>query len=173
MSLQRGSSYLFLYSTYSFNRASTPYLQYFVVNTAIDFFNIDPPPSIGIPLCDINCENQLVCTFCKVYLIVYRCSPQSKFDVCERSTHIPVQAILEAQGPSLPLWANTLVLIAFLVVFRSLGYVVLRYFRRPKWIWLLFVEMRQGQNYAHLRKNVVLSKTYITTVKTFLFNGLQ
>jgi len=43
-----------------------------------------------------------------------------------------VEAILEAQGANLPLWANTLVLLLFLLVFRVLGYVVLRYFRRPK-----------------------------------------
>lgn len=59
---------------------------------------------------------------------------QSKFDVCttNSSSHIPVSAILEAQGVSLPLWANTLVLLLFLLIFRILGYIVLRYFRRPK-----------------------------------------
>ncbi|XP_044737771.1 ABC transporter G family member 9 isoform X2 [Chrysoperla carnea] len=60
------------------------------------------------------------------------CSEQSKFSVCENSTFIPVNAILEAQGTSLPLWANTLVLLLFFVIFRVLGYVVLRYFRCPK-----------------------------------------
>ncbi|KAG8297731.1 hypothetical protein J6590_030242 [Homalodisca vitripennis] len=60
------------------------------------------------------------------------CAQQSKFDVCEETEHIPVSAILETQGVSLPLWANTLVLLGFLLVFRLLGYVVLRYFRRPK-----------------------------------------
>jgi len=60
------------------------------------------------------------------------CAQQSKFDVCEQSSHIPVDVILEAQGPSLPLWVNTLVLLGFLLVFRLLGYLVLRYFRRPK-----------------------------------------
>jgi len=64
-----------------------------------------------------------------------RCAVQSKFDICttNSSSHIPVSAILEAQGASLPLWANTLVLLLFLLIFRILGYIVLRYFRRPKW----------------------------------------
>ncbi|XP_021919484.1 ABC transporter G family member 9 isoform X2 [Zootermopsis nevadensis] len=63
-----------------------------------------------------------------------KCAVQSKFDVCttNSSSHIPVSAILEAQGVSLPLWANTLVLLLFLLIFRILGYIVLRYFRRPK-----------------------------------------
>ncbi|XP_068081100.1 uncharacterized protein E23 [Anabrus simplex] len=61
------------------------------------------------------------------------CAEQSKFDACTNSTkYIPVSAILEAQGACLPLWANTLVLLLFLLIFRILGYIVLRYFRRPK-----------------------------------------
>lgn len=64
--------------------------------------------------------------------IFSRCSQQSKFKICEKHTEIPIAAILDAQGPHLPLWANTLVLLAFLVVFRFLGYIVLRYFRSPK-----------------------------------------
>ncbi|XP_073992404.1 ABC transporter G family member E23 isoform X2 [Rhodnius prolixus] len=60
------------------------------------------------------------------------CSPQSKFEGCQNSKYIPVAEILESQGASLPLWANTVVLILFLFIFRLLGYIVLRYFRRPK-----------------------------------------
>ncbi|KAI5711411.1 hypothetical protein M8J75_000195 [Diaphorina citri] len=60
-----------------------------------------------------------------------QCATQSKFDACANSTYIPVDAILESQGSSLPLWCNTLILIGFLVFFRTLGYIVLRYFRRP------------------------------------------
>ncbi|CAB3380406.1 Hypothetical predicted protein [Cloeon dipterum] len=60
------------------------------------------------------------------------CAPQSKFEICANQTSIPVEEILKVQGANLPLWANTLVLLLFLLVFRVLGYVVLRYFRRPK-----------------------------------------
>lgn len=74
-----------------------------------------------------------------------RCAEQSKFSICTASTdnssvgegitqqrYIPIEAILEAQGCSAPLWLNTLVLIGFLVIFRLLGYFVLRYVRCPK-----------------------------------------
>ncbi|XP_019870141.1 uncharacterized protein LOC109598676 isoform X2 [Aethina tumida] len=61
-----------------------------------------------------------------------QCGHQSKFEICSDSDHIPVSAILEAQGAYLPLWANTIVLMAFLFVFRILGYVVLRFFKTPK-----------------------------------------
>ncbi|XP_063242998.1 uncharacterized protein LOC134542563 isoform X2 [Bacillus rossius redtenbacheri] len=63
-----------------------------------------------------------------------RCGAHTKFKACENKTvtNIPIVDILEAQGISLPLWANTLVLIVFLLIFRILGYIVLRYFRRPK-----------------------------------------
>ncbi|XP_065216913.1 uncharacterized protein E23 isoform X2 [Planococcus citri] len=60
------------------------------------------------------------------------CATQSKFDVCKTSSHIPVSDILAIEGSALPLWLNTLILLVFLLVFRILGYVVLRYFRRPK-----------------------------------------
>ncbi|XP_048510014.1 ABC transporter G family member 21 isoform X2 [Athalia rosae] len=64
------------------------------------------------------------------------CAQPSKFPECKNGTTIPVSAILEgpggANGPGLPLWANTAVLLAFLVIFRTLGYLVLRYYRVPK-----------------------------------------
>uniref|UniRef100_A0AAR5PCZ3 ABC transporter domain-containing protein n=1 Tax=Dendroctonus ponderosae TaxID=77166 RepID=A0AAR5PCZ3_DENPD len=60
------------------------------------------------------------------------CAAKSKFAICQESAHIPVSSILEAQGTYWPLWANTLVLIGFLCVFRFLGYIVLRYFNTPK-----------------------------------------
>ncbi|XP_024881363.1 ABC transporter G family member 21 [Temnothorax curvispinosus] len=64
------------------------------------------------------------------------CSQPSKFAECRNGTTIPVSAILESQGgvkgSGLPLWANTAVLLAFLIVFRTLGYLVLRYYRVPK-----------------------------------------
>ncbi|KAK6626792.1 hypothetical protein RUM44_009269 [Polyplax serrata] len=61
-----------------------------------------------------------------------QCAAQSKFEICNTTNYIPVEAILEAQGASLPLWANSLVLLLFLLLFRFLGYIVLRYFRHPK-----------------------------------------
>ncbi|XP_020286665.1 ABC transporter G family member 9 [Pseudomyrmex gracilis] len=64
------------------------------------------------------------------------CSQPSKFAECRNGTTIPVSAILESQGgvrgSGLPIWANTAVLLAFLIVFRTLGYLVLRYYRVPK-----------------------------------------
>ncbi|XP_055691964.1 uncharacterized protein LOC129794996 [Lutzomyia longipalpis] len=67
------------------------------------------------------------------------CGEQSKFAICttegpdgSTSKHIPVDAILDAQGCTAPLWLNTLVLVGFLIVFRLLGYIVLRYVRCPK-----------------------------------------
>jgi hypothetical protein len=59
----------------------------------------------------------------------------SRFDACVNGTaiSIPPDAILAASGGTgFPLWANTLLLLAFLLVFRFLGYLVLRYFRRPR-----------------------------------------
>ncbi|CAH1983217.1 unnamed protein product [Acanthoscelides obtectus] len=61
-----------------------------------------------------------------------KCAPHSKYAICAELDYIPVSSIIESQGPCLPLWANTLVLLAFLLVFRVLGYIVLRYFRAPK-----------------------------------------
>ena len=58
----------------------------------------------------------------------------SRFDACVNgtSTSIPPADILAASGGTgFPLWVNTLFLLAFLLVFRVLGYLVLRYFRRP------------------------------------------
>lgn len=59
----------------------------------------------------------------------------SRFDACVNGTTrtIPPDAILAASGGTgFPLWANTLLLLVFLFVFRALGYMVLRYFRRPR-----------------------------------------
>lgn len=70
---------------------------------------------------------------------IHSCAEQSKFEICSqlnedgsRNQVIPVQSILEAQGCNAPLWLNTVVLVGFLVVFRLLGYLVLRYVRCPK-----------------------------------------
>lgn len=71
-------------------------------------------------------------TYLNCFRFCSRCAEQSKFKICTRSSHIPVSSILEAQGTYLPLWANTIVLLAFLLVFRILGYIVLRYFKAPK-----------------------------------------
>lgn len=63
-----------------------------------------------------------------------RClSQNSHFTACNGGAAvIPVQDIIGDHGAPLPIWANTLVLISFLVVFRLLGYLVLRYIHRPK-----------------------------------------
>jgi len=64
----------------------------------------------------------------------YRCAKQSKYAACENSTFIPALDIVNAQGASFPLWLNTAILFGFLIVFRLLGYLVLRFIRKPKWI---------------------------------------
>lgn len=66
--------------------------------------------------------------------VMCSCDAQSKFSVCTDGTSefIPVEAILAEQGCNAPLWVNTLVLLGFLVVFRLLGYLVLRFVRCPK-----------------------------------------
>ncbi|KAG8189065.1 hypothetical protein JTE90_025497 [Oedothorax gibbosus] len=65
-----------------------------------------------------------------------RCAASnSLYEVCRtgNATFIPVDHILSQQQVTpLPMWANTLILILFLVVFRVLGYAVLRYVRKPK-----------------------------------------
>ncbi|GIY16567.1 ABC transporter G family member 21 [Caerostris extrusa] len=65
-----------------------------------------------------------------------RCAESnSLFEVCRQSnttTFIPLNQIINHQGISLPIWANTLILLLFLIVFRFMGYGVLRYARRPK-----------------------------------------
>ncbi|XP_045033747.1 ABC transporter G family member 21 isoform X1 [Daphnia magna] len=64
-----------------------------------------------------------------------RCAEKnSRFDACVNGANeIPPDAILAASGGTgFPLWANTLLLLSFLFVFRILGYMVLRYFRRPR-----------------------------------------
>ncbi|CAG0914495.1 unnamed protein product [Notodromas monacha] len=64
----------------------------------------------------------------------------STFDTCHSSKggdgggghrFIPNEAILASRGDTLPLWANTAVLIGFFLVFRILCYCVLRYLRKP------------------------------------------
>ncbi|XP_033228219.1 ABC transporter G family member 27 isoform X4 [Belonocnema kinseyi] len=64
------------------------------------------------------------------------CSQPSKFPECSNGTTIPLSAILERQGgvrgSGLPLWANTAILVTFLIVFRTLGYLVLRFYRVPQ-----------------------------------------
>lgn len=74
-------------------------------------------PSHRAPLCSFSCA-----------------AKNSRFDACVNGApEIPPEAILAASGGTgFPLWANTLLLLVFLFVFRALGYMVLRYFRRPR-----------------------------------------
>ncbi|XP_011178540.2 uncharacterized protein LOC105209688 [Zeugodacus cucurbitae] len=68
------------------------------------------------------------------------CGNPSSFEFCKidgtttpaTTTFIPYEEILKAQNSTSPLWLNTLVLMMFFVVFRCLGYAVLRYVRCPK-----------------------------------------
>lgn len=80
--------------------------------------------------------------------LTYRCSSSgnSRFDSCRRASNSSASGervivyadlrrsfdISSAGSEPLPMWFNTLILMVFLVVFRVLGYVVLRYIRRPR-----------------------------------------
>uniref|UniRef100_A0A1A9WM80 ABC transporter domain-containing protein n=1 Tax=Glossina brevipalpis TaxID=37001 RepID=A0A1A9WM80_9MUSC len=62
------------------------------------------------------------------------CSYPSSYEVCKNNAtaFISYKEILKAQNSTSPLWVNTLVLMMFFLVFRGLGYAVLRYIRCPK-----------------------------------------
>nr|XP_042903513.1 ABC transporter G family member 9-like isoform X2 [Parasteatoda tepidariorum] len=63
------------------------------------------------------------------------CAPENTLYVAcrkENATFIPPQDIINKGGEPLPLWANTLVLFLFLLVFRLMGYLALRFFRTAK-----------------------------------------
>ncbi|XP_034126123.1 ABC transporter G family member 21 isoform X3 [Drosophila guanche] len=63
-----------------------------------------------------------------------RCGTPSSYEICKQQTteFIPYEEILKAQNSTSPLWLNTLILMMFFLVFRCLGYAVLRYLRCPK-----------------------------------------
>ncbi|XP_068211541.1 uncharacterized protein E23 isoform X2 [Palaemon carinicauda] len=67
------------------------------------------------------------------------CDPEnSKFVNCTLSTNnngsytIGSDEILKARGQTLPFWANTTILLGYMIVTRLLTYLVLRYLHRPK-----------------------------------------
>ncbi|XP_073824907.1 ABC transporter G family member E23 isoform X2 [Musca autumnalis] len=60
------------------------------------------------------------------------CKQPSSYEACATSDIIPYEDILRSQNYTTPLWFNTLVLLLFLVLFRCLGYTVLRYIRCPQ-----------------------------------------
>ncbi|KAI8043157.1 hypothetical protein M5D96_004484 [Drosophila gunungcola] len=62
------------------------------------------------------------------------CGSPSSYEICKQQSteFIPYEEILKAQNSTSPLWLNTLILMMFLLVFRCLGYAVLRYVRCPK-----------------------------------------
>jgi len=64
----------------------------------------------------------------------FRCAAEnSKFEACVRggAEHIPVEALVAVRGGELPFWANMAALLGFMLVFRVLGYLVLRFVRTP------------------------------------------
>ncbi|XP_017032982.1 uncharacterized protein E23 isoform X1 [Drosophila kikkawai] len=63
-----------------------------------------------------------------------RCGSPSSYEICKQQSteFIPYEEILNAQNSTSPLWLNTLILMMFFLVFRCLGYAVLRYLRCPK-----------------------------------------
>ncbi|EDW11067.2 ABC transporter G family member 21 isoform X1 [Drosophila mojavensis] len=62
------------------------------------------------------------------------CGSPSSYEICKQQTteFIPYEEILKAQNSTSPLWLNTLILMMFFLVFRGLGYAVLRYLRCPQ-----------------------------------------
>ncbi|XP_016965484.1 uncharacterized protein LOC108034842 isoform X2 [Drosophila biarmipes] len=62
------------------------------------------------------------------------CGSPSSYEICKQQSteFIPYEEILKAQNSTSPLWLNTLILMMFFLVFRCLGYAVLRYLRCPK-----------------------------------------
>ncbi|XP_002037712.2 ABC transporter G family member 9 isoform X2 [Drosophila sechellia] len=62
------------------------------------------------------------------------CGSPSSYEICKQQSteFIPYEEILKAQNSTSPLWLNTLILMMFLLVFRCLGYAVLRFLRCPK-----------------------------------------
>lgn len=67
-------------------------------------------------------------------LLIFSCGTPSSYEICKQQTteFIPYEEILKAQNSTSPLWLNTLILMMFFLVFRGLGYAVLRYLRCPK-----------------------------------------
>ncbi|XP_035224064.1 ABC transporter G family member 9-like isoform X1 [Stegodyphus dumicola] len=65
-----------------------------------------------------------------------RCAERnSLYEICRKSNttaFIPVDHIVHQQGQPLSMWINTVILLLFLIVFRLMGYAVLRYVRKPK-----------------------------------------
>ncbi|XP_076315954.1 uncharacterized protein LOC143228614 [Tachypleus tridentatus] len=64
-----------------------------------------------------------------------RCAPHySQFEACRHgnSSVILLEDIINHQGMWLPLWANTIILLIFLFAFRLMGYLILRYIRKPR-----------------------------------------
>ncbi|XP_033156460.1 ABC transporter G family member 21 isoform X2 [Drosophila mauritiana] len=62
------------------------------------------------------------------------CGSPSSYEICKQQSteFIPYEEILKAQNSTSPLWLNTLILMMFFLVFRCLGYAVLRFLRCPK-----------------------------------------
>ncbi len=64
----------------------------------------------------------------------FRCNPPNSTAFLEcttNATHISGESVLEAQGTTFPIYMDILLLFAFIFVLRYVGYLVLRYLRRP------------------------------------------
>ncbi|XP_035689765.1 ABC transporter G family member 9-like [Branchiostoma floridae] len=48
------------------------------------------------------------------------------------TVHIPPEEVLQQLGATFPMWVNIVVMLGIMFVFRYLGYLVLRYFRKPE-----------------------------------------
>ncbi len=66
--------------------------------------------------------------------ILSRCEVVSSFPPCFQGnmTHISGPEYLQIAGYTIPLWIDIVALLTFWIVFHVLGYLLIRYLRKPR-----------------------------------------